>query len=77
MLPFKYIYTIYTQNGNVRLFGTNGKRKFVFLGLLRINGNGRLLIQQTCPTMDKSNHHSHVYRLSFSKHSDVLYHVNQ
>ncbi len=40
-----YIYIdIYTENR------TNGKRKFVLLGRQTINGNRRLLFQQTCPS---------------------------
>jgi hypothetical protein len=45
------------ENGNIRLFAANGngKRKFVFLGRQPINGNQRLLCQQTCPSMVTSN----------------------
>jgi hypothetical protein len=58
--PFENMYSIhiYTENGtngngNFRLFDANGngKRKFVLLGRPTINGNLRLLFQQTCPSM--------------------------
>jgi hypothetical protein len=41
------------ENGNFRLLAANGngKRKFVFLGRQTINGNRRLLFQQTCLSM--------------------------
>jgi hypothetical protein len=41
-----------TQNSSFRLFATNrnGERKFVFHGLQTINGNQRLLLQQTFPS---------------------------
>ncbi len=45
-----YIY-IYTENGNLRLFAPNGRRKFIFLGRQTINGNRHLLFQQTYPSM--------------------------
>jgi hypothetical protein len=40
------------ETANFRLFATNekGKRKFVFLGRQTMNGNQRLLFQQTCPS---------------------------
>jgi hypothetical protein len=42
-----------TENSIFRLFATNRnrKRKFVFHGLKTINGNRRLLLQQTFPSM--------------------------
>ncbi len=53
MLPFLYIYNIYKENGNgkLRLISANRKQKFVFLGRQTINGNGRLLCQQNCPSL--------------------------
>jgi hypothetical protein len=42
-----------SENGSFRLFAADGKRKFVFLGQQTINGNQRLLFQQTCPSMVK------------------------
>ncbi len=52
MLPFQYIlYIRKTKTANFRLFFANRKRKFVFLGRQTINGNRRLLFQQTCPSM--------------------------
>jgi hypothetical protein len=36
---------------NFRLFAEEKKWKFVFLGRQTINGNGRLLFQQTCLSM--------------------------
>ncbi len=45
----------------IRLFAANGngKRKFVFLGRQMINGNRRLLFQQTCQSMRSVNHLLH------------------
>ncbi len=42
-----------TETANFRLFAANGKRKqkFVSFGRQMINGNRRLLFQQTCPSM--------------------------
>jgi hypothetical protein len=47
-LMFQSIYTvcIYIRKKET----ANGKGKFVFLGQLTINGNRRLLFQQTCPS---------------------------
>ncbi len=44
-----------TETANFSFFTANGKRKwnFVFLGRQTINGNRRLLFQQTCPSMHK------------------------
>ncbi len=39
------------RNGKLPLLSANGKRKFVFLGRQTINGNQRLLCQQTCPSV--------------------------
>ncbi len=50
MLPFIYIHTEnLIENGNFCLFAAirNGKRKFVFPGRQTMNGNQRLLSQQT------------------------------
>ncbi len=64
MLPLHYtVYTVHKgkrllkENGNYRLFAANinGNRKFIFLGQQTINGNVRLLFQQTCPSMPGSN----------------------
>jgi hypothetical protein len=42
-----------TETANFHLFAANenGKRRFVILGRQTINGNRRLLFQQTCPSM--------------------------
>jgi hypothetical protein len=61
-LEFRKRKTELTENGNFRLFAENGngklpfvclkrKRKLVFLGRQMINGNRRVLFQQTCPSM--------------------------
>jgi hypothetical protein len=49
-----YTHTLKTElkeEDNISLFAANGKRKFVFLGRQMINGNRRLLFQQTCPSI--------------------------
>jgi hypothetical protein len=47
---YSYIYVYkYTENG------TNGNPNFPCIGRQTINGNQRLLFQQTCPSMDISD----------------------
>ncbi len=49
MLRFHYKMELTRSgNSNYRLFYATRKRKFVFLGPLKINGNRRLLCQQIC-----------------------------
>jgi hypothetical protein len=55
------LYTVYiypekelTENENFHLFAANRKKKFVFLGRQTINGNRRLLFQQTRPLCMKA-----------------------
>jgi hypothetical protein len=50
------VFHCYKRKTEAAIFGLfaangNGKRKFVFLGRQTINGNRRLLFQQTCPSM--------------------------
>ncbi len=48
---FMYCMFIHMLQFHCIQYMETGKRKFVFLGLQTINGNRRLLCQQTCPSM--------------------------
>jgi hypothetical protein len=69
VIIYIYIYTYITENSTFRCLLQNGngngtlqfvfcnrKTEFVFLGRRTINGNGRLLFQQTCPSMLSSKY---------------------
>ncbi len=55
------------ETANFRLFAAkgNGKRTFIFLGQQTINGNRRLLLQQTCPSMFKQMESTSLNRAGF------------
>jgi hypothetical protein len=51
----------------------NGKRMFVFLGRQTINGNRRLLFQQTCPSMPISREKIQLTERLFFSNSQTEY----
>jgi hypothetical protein len=74
MFPeFRKRETELTEDGNLRLLAANGKGKpmFVVLGRQTINGNRRLLFQQTCLFIEKC--HSGFYILSFPPHGAYFF----
>ncbi len=76
MFPeFRKRKTELTEDGNLRLLAANGKGKpmFVVLGRQTINGNRRLLFQQTCLFIEKC--HSGFYILSFPPRGAYFFYI--
>jgi hypothetical protein len=72
---FRFFCKRKTETANLRLFAANGmeKRTFVFLGQRTINGNRRLLFQQTCPSMTIDMNHGHGHADDMDMHHGQIH----